>query len=463
MITPSGRRHRIAVAVTLAGLSMLGPFTIDTVFPAFVSIQHDFGVGSDATQQLVSGYLLAFGLMSVFHGPISDAIGRRPVMLGGLLVYAAASALCLVAWSMPVLLVGRVLQGFAAGGGVIISRTVVRDLYDGAEAQRLMSRIMMIFGLAPALAPIIGGWLLVLGSWRVIFLFVTGYALLMATVMMLVLPETHPRERRTPLQVKALLGGLATVTRSAGFHRIAWSGAFMFGGWFLYIGAAAIVVVDLLGGGDQDFWWLFLPLIVGMITGSWLSSRAAGRMSAERLITIAVTVALVAAIVGVAIVLLPGGRVMPWPVVGPMLLGVGVGMGYPNLQLAALDLFPDSRGATSSATTFLALFLNALGAGVLAPLVTRSLVTLASTAAAYEVVALLLWRWHLRATGRTTAAPTPGHDLGPISLSRTATPGRVETDTVRRPERRHGTSMRSRASVHQPRISSEALTNCQRG
>jgi DHA1 family bicyclomycin/chloramphenicol resistance-like MFS transporter len=125
-----GLRARVVLPFVLASVSMLGPFSIDTAFPAFVHIQGDFGVGVEATQQLVSAYLLAFGVMSVFHGPISDAVGRKPVMVAGLVGYLLASVGCALAPNMAVLLVFRVLQGLLAGGGVIVSRTVVRDLYD---------------------------------------------------------------------------------------------------------------------------------------------------------------------------------------------------------------------------------------------------------------------------------------------------------------------------------------------
>lgn len=399
------------VPLVIASLSMLGPFSIDTPYPAFSQIQHDFGVGPEVTQQLVSAYLLAFAVMSIFHGPLSDAVGRRPVMLGGLAVYAAASVGCAAAPSVAVLIACRVVQGLAAGGSVIVSRTIVRDLYDGPRAQQLMSRVMMIFGLAPAVAPVIGGLLLHLGAWRGIFWFLTAVAVLLGVAVVRLLPETHPRERRTQLRVRALLAGLAEVGRSARFHRVAWAASFLFGSYFLYIGAAAIVVVDLLHRGSDDFWMLFLPLIVGMITGSGISAQTAGRLPIHRLVSGSVLVGLVGAAINVTLCAIPATAGLPYAVLGPLVIGIGAGAGYPNLQLAVLDMFPERRGSAASAVTFLGLVLNAVGAGLLAPLITRSLLTMALASATYVVLGGLLWSWHRRrdaSADREVVQPTPG-------------------------------------------------------
>jgi DHA1 family bicyclomycin/chloramphenicol resistance-like MFS transporter len=393
-----GRRRRAVIPAVLAALSMIGPFTIDTPFPAFGRLQAEFGVGAEATQQLVSVYLLAFAVMSVFHGPLSDALGRRRVIFGGLAVYAIASVGCALAPNMGVLLGFRVLQGLSAGGSVIVSRVVIRDLYEGPAAQKLMSRVTMIFGVAPAVAPVVGGWLVQTGSWRVIFWFLVAFALALVAVVAVVLPETHPAERRTPLRLRPMLHDLGTVARSVRWHRVAWAGSFTFGGYFLYIGAAAIVVVDLLGLGEDQFWVLFLPLIAGMVTGSWLAGRAADRISARRLVGCGLVLAVVAGVLNVALTLWPPTQGLPYAVLAPGLMGVSVGAVFPVLQLAPLDMFPEARGAAASATTVTSLVLNGLAAGLLAPVATRSLTTMAVVSLSLVVVGAGFWVWHLRAT-----------------------------------------------------------------
>jgi DHA1 family bicyclomycin/chloramphenicol resistance-like MFS transporter len=404
----------VVLPVALAGLTMLGPFTIDTPFPAFAALQREFAVGPAATQQLVSVYLLAFGVMSLVHGPLSDALGRRPVMLGSLVVYALASVGCALAPSMGALLAFRTLQGLSAGGGVIIARVVVRDLYEGAQAQRLMSRVTMIFGLAPAIAPIVGGWLLELGSWRVIFWFLVAVAVGLIGVVVLVLPETHPAGNRTPLRLRTMAADLGAVVRSVRWHRLAWAGSFVFAGYFVYVGAAAIVVVDLLGLGPTQFWVLFVPLIAGLTLGSWLSGRAATLMSPRRLVTIGLSVAVVAGTLNVLLGSWPATSGLPSAVLAPAGLGLAVGLVFPTLQLAPLDLFPGYRGAAASATTVTSLALNGLVAGLVAPVVTSSLAGTALASLGLVLVGVGFWTWHLAATrvasdAAAAVVPPPSH------------------------------------------------------
>ncbi|QZY29842.1 multidrug effflux MFS transporter [Nocardioides coralli] len=393
------RRLLWLVPVILAGLSMLGPFSIDTPFPAFQEMGRDFAVDSAEMQLVVSTYLLAFGLMSPFHGPLSDALGRKPVIVGGVAVYVASSIGCAFAPGLGSLLVFRVLQGLSAGGGVIVSRTVVRDMYDGAQAQRMMSRIMLIFGLAPAVAPIIGGLLLQVGPWPVVFWFMAGIGLLLVTVVAVALPETHPPDQRTPLRVGALVGSMLAVTRHLPFHRVAWAAALGFAGQFLYIGAAPIFVVELLGLGELDFWVFFVPMIGGVTLGALVSGRAAGRVAPSTLITAAIVFSVLGALVNVGLATLPTAADLPWAVVGPALIAVGTAAAYPSLQLALLDMFPASRGAAVSMFTFFTLLLNGVAASALAPLVTGSVLTLALASTVMVAAGLGFWVWHLAVTG----------------------------------------------------------------
>ncbi len=407
------RRLTVAVPLVLAALSMLGPFSIDMPFPAFRQMQADLGVGADAMQLVVSAYLLAFAVMSIFHGPLSDAVGRRPVMVGGVLLYAAASVGCALSPSLPVLLAFRVLQGLSAGGGVIVSRTVVRDLFDGAEAQRLMSRVAMIFGLAPAIAPVVGGLVLEVGPWRWVFWLLVAVGILLALAVVAVLPETHPAEYRSPLAVRPLLSGLAEIARSRSFQRVAWAGALAFGGQFLYIGGAAIFVVDLLHRGSLDFWMFFVPMISGLVLGSGVSALAAGRVSGRRLVTAGLLFAALAGVANLVISTLAVGDTVPYAVIGPAVLALGVATAYPTLQLAMLDLFPARRGSAASMGTLVQLGLNAVTTAALVPLVTGTVTQLAATALAFVVGGLALWTWHLRAQTRDVSPPAHPAALEP--------------------------------------------------
>lgn len=401
---PPPRRARAGarLTLTLASLAMIGPFTIDTVFPAFTRIGEEFGGDEIALQQLISAYLAAFAIMSVFHGPLSDALGRKKVMIGGLVIYLIGMFGSVLAPSLGSLVLLRVMQGMSAGAATIVSRVVIRDMFTGSEAQRLMARVMMIFSVAPAIAPILGGWLLLLGDWRWVFAGVGVYGVLVL-LLTLRLPETLPREARTPMRVGALLGSLVHVGRSPVMLRVAAASAFGFASQFVFIAGASIVVTRLLGLGEQDFWVLFAPLIVGMMSGAWVVGRAADVMERARLITFGFGGAVVAAGVNLLLVSLApeftGG--LAWSlllaVTGPMLIAFAVALLFAPIQLEVLDLFPHQRGAAASMGTFFGLVLNALLAGVIAPLVTVNLTVLAATSLSFALLGGALWTWHLYA------------------------------------------------------------------
>lgn len=395
---PRASRHAVwSLPLVIAMLSMIGPFSIDTPFPAFPTMADELGVASTEMQLVVTVYLGAFAVMSIFHGPLSDAVGRRPVMLGACGVYAVASVGAAFSPSLPVLLAFRVLQGLSAGGATIVSRTLVRDLYDGEEAQRLMSRVSVIFAVAPAVAPVLGGLLLQVGPWPWVFWFMALLGLVLVTAILLVLPETHPAEARTPLRVREVVGGLAEVGRTAAFHRMAWAMTLTFGGQFLYIGGAAIFVGELLGQGELDYWKFFVPMVGCLMLGGLVSGRAAGRLGSRQLVTGGLWFATAAALAGVVVAVVAGPS-LPWAVVGPSLIALGVGAAYPNQNLLLLDLFPRRRGAVMSAATFTTLMFNAVAAVTITPLAGRSVVTLALAAAVLAVLGLLCWLSHLRAT-----------------------------------------------------------------
>ncbi|WP_435198320.1 multidrug effflux MFS transporter [Janibacter sp. GS2] len=406
---PAGVPRPASLALTtvlLALLGMFGPFSIDTAFPAFAQMGEEFDVTDASMQLVVSAYLGSFAVMSLFHGPLSDALGRKPVMITGAVVYSVASIGCVFSPSLPVLLLFRVLQGASAGAGTIVSRTVVRDLYEGPAAQRLMGTVAMIFAIGPAIAPIIGGWLLLLGPWQLIFWFLSGFGALIAITTLCLLPESHPKADRTPMNVRAISTAVLQVGRRRSFEVLAAAQAFSFAGQFLYIAAAPIFVVTLLGKGEQDFWVFFVPMVGGMMAGSFTNARLAGVVSGDGLIMGGQAVAITGAVIGLVLALLPATDGLPWAVVGPTAIGFGTGISLPVYQLALLDAVPHARGTAASVSTFLMLLLNAVLSSAVVPIAATSLARLSATSLALLVLGVGCFHLHRIATRRPRRVPS---------------------------------------------------------
>src|SRR5690349_2703207 len=223
-----------ALALLLAALAMLGPFSVDTYLPAFPNIEATLGATSMEVQQTLTAYMFAFAFMMLWHGALSDAYGRRGVILVSLCVFAVASLGCAAAHSIEYLWAFRMLQGVSAGAGVVIGRAIVRDLYADHRATRLLSLVTMIFSIAPAIAPILGGWIVKFRDWRAIFLFLFVYTGGLLWYAYRRLPETLPVAQRRPFNPRVLATGYRQVFGSLLFQLKAGTVAFVFAGLFLY-------------------------------------------------------------------------------------------------------------------------------------------------------------------------------------------------------------------------------------
>lgn len=364
------------LALLLAALAALGPFAIDTYLPSFPEIGAELNATPLEVQQTLTAYLLPFAIMSLWHGALSDSLGRRRVILWALVLFGLASLGCAFVTRIEALWVLRALQGITSGAGIVVGRAIVRDLYDGPPAQRLMSRITMTFALAPALAPVIGGWLHMALGWRSVFVFL---ALMTGTLFLACwrwLPETLPRERRQSLQPGYLASSYAAVMRSPLFVSNTMALTANFAGFFVYVLSAPVFLLHHLKVAETDFLWLFGPAMLGMMLGSWISGRVAERYAPLQTIGRGYAVMIVASLLNLAIShLLPPG--LPWSVLPIFVYVVGMALAMPSLTLLALDPYPMQRGLAASCQTFLQSAGNAVVAGVFAPLLWGSTPSLA--------------------------------------------------------------------------------------
>lgn len=403
MSPPSTARVPLGLAALLAALSIVSPFSIDTFFPALRSMQADLGVGALGIQQTLTAYMVPYAVMSLFYGPLSDAIGRRPVVLWGLAGYTLASVACVLAPGFWALLAFRALQGATAGAGLAVGRAIVRDLYDGAAAQRLMNTVTMFFSLAPAIAPVVGGWIYVGFGWRAVFVLL---ALLGAGVWLAAqrrLPESHPPERRVPLHALDLARLSWRILRDREFLLLAFASGANFSAMLAYVGSAPGIVLDTWGLDETQFAALFVPLIGGFLLGAIVSSRMAGRISRRRQLLAGAACTVAGSLGTIALQLLVAQPPLLPQQLMVTLTTLGVQFMVPLIQLRLLDLHPRARGSVVSLSQFVSLVIGAFVIGVVAPALGGSLVAVGAGTAVAPLVALLCWWLAGRVAARRSA------------------------------------------------------------
>ena len=383
---------RWALAVLLACLGMLGPFSIDTYLPAFTGIAQSIGATPVQMQQTLSAYLFGFAVMNLFHGALSDSFGRRPVVLWGLALFTLASAGCALSQHIGALVFFRALQGMSAGAGVVVSRAVIRDMFAPADAQRVMSQVTIYFGVAPAVAPMVGGFLFIHSTWHAIFWFLTALGMLLWIANWRVLPETLHATQMQPFNVRNLLRGYRTMGSSPRFLTLALASGIPFNGMFLYVLSAPVFLGELLHLGPGEFFWFFCLTIGGIMAGAWLSGRLAGRVTPKRQIRYGFIIMIAVSIVNVALNLMFTAEAW-WALVPIAIFAFGWALMVPVVTLMVLDLVPERRGMASSFQAFIGSTANGIVAGVIAPLVMHSAIGLAVASLLMMSVGLFAWLW----------------------------------------------------------------------
>jgi len=385
------RAPRWALAVLLAALGMIGPFSIDTYLPAFSGIASALGATPVQMQQTLSSYLLGFALMNLFHGALSDSFGRRPVVLWGMAAFTLASVGCALSTSIGQLVFWRTVQGMSAGAGIVVSRAIIRDMFAPSEAQRVMSQVTIFFGVAPAIAPMIGGFLFVHFDWHMIFWFLVliGAALFVANWRLL--PETLHAQARQPFHVGPLMREYGRLLTSRRFMLLALASGIPFNGMFLYVLAAPVFVGEHLGLAPTQFFWFFCFSIGGIMGGAWLSGRLAGKVRPRQQIRYGFIIMGVMSIINVTLnLLLPPSPFWALPVISAFAFGWALMV--PVVTLLVLDEVPERRGLASSLQACIGSAANGVVAGVVAPLVMHSTLALALASTGLMCIGLASWQ-----------------------------------------------------------------------
>lgn len=383
------KKYRLLIPIWSA-LSMLGALSIDAYLPALPTIAHDYGASSAAVQQTLTVYIFCFGFMMLFYGMLSDSFGRRPIILASLTCYLISSAGAAWSPSLGWLLFFRILQGLSAGGGSVVGQAMVIDLFSGAEAQRIIAYIWMVFGIAPALAPILGGWLLAWAGWRSIFYFITLFTLVLLIACALFLPESLVPEKRHAFR----FGVIARNYLQVGSHRRFMAGSFSIGlayiGLTMYVAVAPAYILNLLHLTVKDFSWLFVTFISGMTIGSGISGRYSHTV--RPLVNIATGYGFIFAAALYSLIYTAFFPLeIPWAVIPHFFNGLGVSLAAPSMTVLTLEMFPNIKGLPSSMQSFMFMMIFTLMSGVAAPLLFNSAFDLAVVVAVGVTISAICW------------------------------------------------------------------------
>ncbi len=342
-LTSVARPGRLPAVLVLGGLVALGPLSVDMYLPALPAIALDLAASYAQVQQSLSTFVLGLAAGQLVSGPLSDRVGRRPVLALGLILYAAASGALALVSDVPQLVGLRLLQALGGAAGVVLARAIVRDLYEGIEAARALAFVMLVTGMAPLVAPLIGGYLLLLAGWRAIFWLLAAFGVLILLAARLVLPETRRRGATTPALVSSFLASLAD-RATLGFML---AGGFAFAGMFAYIAATPFVYIELFGVSPQRYGLLFGLNVIGIMTGSFASARLVSHLGVRRVLGLGT---MVMAIAGLALMIITGLDVGGLAaIVVALFFYVGMmGLVGANAVAGALDRFPAIAGSVSA-------------------------------------------------------------------------------------------------------------------
>ncbi len=349
---------------TIVGLVAVGPLATDMYLPAFPSIMQAFGVGMDRVQQTLSLFLLGFALAQLLYGPLSDRFGRKPVLIGGMLLFFISSAGIAFADNIETLSLLRLLQALGGSAGPVLGRAMVRDVHGPRDSARLLSYIGTAMALAPALAPVIGGYMTVWFGWESIFLFLACYALGGLYLLVLRVPETAPPGSQQPLKLQALLGSYAALLRHHNWRWYALCLSFASAGLFAFLSGSPFVIINFLGYEERQYGLFFAFIIAGYMAGTFVSGKFAFRLGIDTLVGYG---AILAALSGAIMALLALGQVHSvWAVILPQTLFMfGAGVIMPQSLAGALAPFPQITGTSSSLLGFCQMTLAAgVGIGV---------------------------------------------------------------------------------------------------
>ncbi len=355
----TGRRPDGRLILLLGALAACGPISIDMYLPSLPTIAQAFAIGTGAAQTTLTSFMFGFSIGMLLYGPLSDTYGRRPVLLGGIIMYALASIACTLSFSIGALVTFRFVQALGAGAASVLARAIARDAYGPTDAARVLSMLAIVTSIGPLLAPLIGGQLLLLGGWRVVFIALTLFGMVCAITAFLKVPETWPREKRAHSALFKSFAAYGRLLRDP----VAWGhmlcGGMAFASMFAYITATPFVYIQYFHVSAQHYGFLFALNIVGIMLGNFMNTRLVGRLGSLPIISFAASVSCIASLF-VCLVSLTGWGGL-WSIVAGLFFVVGVvGLLSANCTTDLMHRYPVNAGAAAAVFGAVQLALGAL-------------------------------------------------------------------------------------------------------
>jgi MFS transporter, DHA1 family, multidrug resistance protein len=293
-VDPHTHVHYYRLALILGALTAIGPLAIDMYLPALPTIAREFRVDASVVQSSLAAYFIGIAIGQAFYGPLSDRLGRKPILYLGLALFMISSIGCALAESVDALIAFRFLQALGGCAPIVIPRAIVRDHFDQAGSVRMLSVLMLVMGLAPILAPLIGGQLLVHFGWRAVFWLLTAYAAVWLTVVATMLPESLPSTRRLRHPIHEVLGVYWRLARDRRFMGHALAGALIFAGLLAYISGSPVVFIELFHVPPEQYGFFFGINAIGIIVASQINRWLVGRVETHRIVKTVLPVAMTA-------------------------------------------------------------------------------------------------------------------------------------------------------------------------
>ena len=382
--------HSTRLTLILGALTAFPPLSIDIYLPSLPTLVRTFGTSDGAVQLTLPVFFLGLALGQLFYGPLSDRYGRRPALLVGIALYTLASAGCAAAPSIEALLVGRFIQALGGSAGMTIAMAVVRDRFDPREGARTLSLLMLVMGVAPIIAPLLGGWILVLLGWQAIFWVLALFGLSCFFAVLLGLPESRPADAVRPGSVGAALATYGALIGDRRFLGFALAGGFTISSMFAYITGSPTLFIDGFGVPAENYGWIFGANAAGIVGVSQLNRRLLLGHPGARLLRMAVATNAAAGIV-LLIVALAGSGLAALLV--PLFVAVAtVGAVLPNSTSGALAAYPERAGAASALIGSCQLVLGAIASSLIGAFGTGTAVPMAAVIAGCGTLAFLVTR-----------------------------------------------------------------------